>query len=581
MKKPYKNKLSLCMIVKNEAHNLRDCIEPLKPVLDEIIVVDTGSTDGTREVAKSLGAKVFDFTWCDDFSAARNESLRHATGDYILWLDADDRVDNGEVKKIGNLKENFPSPKNKAYFLIIRSISSIDGETRFLQLRIFPNLLGVKFEGRIHEQVSHILRKLRVELVNTDIAIIHKGYSNPESIAHKSKRNLRILQKEIESDPENPIFNYHLGRTFFLLGENDQAISHMKKVYENCGVRIREKQFFLDCSLLLGELYTASKRYEEALSVYKDIERDYEKNALIRIRLGEALFYLGQFHEAIRELESSFANEFAVGLLPLNIEWNEYYRLYILSLCYKKIGNVEKAKILFSQMQEKSCKHYKNLEKLGFLLLSQGEFEEALKFYIKIVENRGDSDEIYTNIGLCLKKIGQASEAEKVLMKALALNPKRMEALVNLGYIYYEQKEFLKAEETFTKALSIDSNLDDVRLTLSEIYFRQLNLESLVDQCAALLKRLNLKFKLTINNFKDISFLFEEIGNEYNRRRAFYLSLMAYHVSFLISPSNRIMELLFKEASRIHKVENIINKIKEAVYFHNENMQIKNFSSVI
>jgi glycosyltransferase involved in cell wall biosynthesis len=74
------------MIVKNEAENLAPCINPLKPVVDEIIVVDTGSTDNTKEIAEQLGAKVCDFPWCDDFSTARNESIRHATGDYIQTI---------------------------------------------------------------------------------------------------------------------------------------------------------------------------------------------------------------------------------------------------------------------------------------------------------------------------------------------------------------------------------------------------------------------------------------------------------------------------------------------------------------
>ena len=95
--------VSLCVIARNEATNLPACLGPLLPFVGETIVVDTGSTDGTRAVAESMGARVFDFAWCDDFAAARNESLRRATSDWILWMDADDRVDAANAARLGDL----------------------------------------------------------------------------------------------------------------------------------------------------------------------------------------------------------------------------------------------------------------------------------------------------------------------------------------------------------------------------------------------------------------------------------------------------------------------------------------------
>src|SRR5262249_29548303 len=85
---------TLCMIVKDEERNLADCLRGFAPLFDQVVVIDTGSTDRTREIAKGFGAEVYDFPWCDSFSAARNESLRHATGDWVMWADADDRIDD-------------------------------------------------------------------------------------------------------------------------------------------------------------------------------------------------------------------------------------------------------------------------------------------------------------------------------------------------------------------------------------------------------------------------------------------------------------------------------------------------------
>ena len=568
MKRAYKNKLSLCMIVKNEAHNLRDCIEPLKPILDEIIVVDTGSTDGTREVAKSLGAKVFDFAWCDDFSAARNESLRHATGDYILWLDADDRVDDKDVKKIGCLKKNFPSKKNKSYYLIIKSVSPIDGETTFLQIRIFPNINGIKFEGRVHEQISHNLRKLGIELINTDIIIRHQGYDQPKSIDLKISRNLSILLKELESAPENPITHYHLGRTYFLLGENHHAINHMKKIFENDEIRRKEKQLFFDASILLGEFYMASKNYKEAFAVYKVLQRDYGNNILIKIGLGEVLYYLEHFQEAIEELENSFSYSFSAGLFPLNIEWNEFYRLYLLSQCYKKIGDIEKSKSLFNQLEYEIPYLYKKLERLGFLCLKRGEFEEAAEIYEKVLKYKNDSDEILTNLGLSLKKIKNFNQAEVSFKKALEINPNRIEALANLGYLYYEMKDFLKATEYFLKALRINPDLDDLRLILSEIYFIQLDLDEMVKQCECLLNRLGVSYKKIINNFQELSLIYKKIGKEYEKKEIIFLSLLAYKICFLVHPSEEILEKIICNSKKMGNLEDSLEKVKDYLEFH-------------
>jgi glycosyltransferase involved in cell wall biosynthesis len=104
------------MIVKNEEANLAACLEPVADLFDEIIVVDTGSTDATRQIAQRFGAKVFDFPWCDSFSAARNECLRHATGEWIFWLDADDRLDEPNRDKLRALLASL-GQDNAAYSL--------------------------------------------------------------------------------------------------------------------------------------------------------------------------------------------------------------------------------------------------------------------------------------------------------------------------------------------------------------------------------------------------------------------------------------------------------------------------------
>src|SRR5580658_1616487 len=101
-------RVSLCMIVRNEEANLPPCLASVAGLTDEVVVVDTGSHDRTKEIALAHGARVFDFAWCDDFSAARNESLRHARGDWVLWLDADDRVTAENRMRLQKLLRELP-----------------------------------------------------------------------------------------------------------------------------------------------------------------------------------------------------------------------------------------------------------------------------------------------------------------------------------------------------------------------------------------------------------------------------------------------------------------------------------------
>src|SRR6516165_8985780 len=132
--------VSLCMIVRNEEANLGLCLDTAADLVDEIVVVDTGSTDRTREIAAQYGARVYDFRWVDDFSAARNESLRHATGRWIFWLDADDRIDELNRQRLRNLFANLPDENIGfivTYLALREAPSGRDSAADHVQL--FPN----------------------------------------------------------------------------------------------------------------------------------------------------------------------------------------------------------------------------------------------------------------------------------------------------------------------------------------------------------------------------------------------------------------------------------------------------------
>jgi glycosyltransferase involved in cell wall biosynthesis len=217
------------MIVRNEEALLPACLASLADLMAEVIAVDTGSADRTREVAASFGARVFDFAWCDDFAAARNESLRHATGDWVLWLDADERLDDANRDRLQALLDALPSGP-AAYSM--RQRSSAPGgaaATVVDQVRLFRRDPAVGWEYRVHEQLLPSLRRAGYAVHGTDIVIEHAGYQDPALTRRKLRRNLRLLQLDQQERPADAFVLFNLGWAYLELGRDAEAIPFLQR----------------------------------------------------------------------------------------------------------------------------------------------------------------------------------------------------------------------------------------------------------------------------------------------------------------------------------------------------------------
>jgi GT2 family glycosyltransferase len=205
---------SLTMIVRNEEGNLRNALTSVAGLFDEIVVVDTGSTDRTKEIASEFGAAVFDFAWIDDFSAARNVALEHATGDYAFWLDADDVIDPHEREKLEVFLAGLNGHDRAAY--VIRCACDPDtngngGQTVVDHNRLFPLRPDIRWTYRVHEQILPALRRVNIPVRWTDITVRHTGYTDPELRERKLQRDERILREEIMARPGDPFVLFNLG----------------------------------------------------------------------------------------------------------------------------------------------------------------------------------------------------------------------------------------------------------------------------------------------------------------------------------------------------------------------------------
>ena len=174
-------RISLTMIVRNEENNLPHCLESVRGVFDEIVVVDTGSTDRTREIAREFGARVFEFAWIDDFAAARNAALSHATGDYAFWLDADDVLEVRQRENLRRLLDGLRPDDEAAY--VVRCACDPEprggGQTVVDHIRLFPLRQDVRWTYRVHEQILPALRRANIPVRWSDVTVRHTGYTDP------------------------------------------------------------------------------------------------------------------------------------------------------------------------------------------------------------------------------------------------------------------------------------------------------------------------------------------------------------------------------------------------------------------
>ncbi len=305
--------LSVCMIVKDEEKDLPTALSSIKGLADEIIVVDTGSKDGTVAIAQSCGARVFHFAWCDDFSAARNESLKHATKDFILWLDGDDELRKEDHRKIKDHLRRRPG-----WGAYLRTY--VEGEGHALQLRVFPNHRSIRFEGRIHEQAIQSLQAKGIPLSTCDAAIIHHGYEKPEALPEKLRRNRKILEEELAGCPENLNTMFFLARTCLGLGETVSALAYLDAIIARGGDPWARTQTVFNLAFLdKGMILSAQGRTEEALSVLLYGKSLFPEFVLLRYSLGKLRFERKEYKEAFDELLPLRDETFDKELTPINV----------------------------------------------------------------------------------------------------------------------------------------------------------------------------------------------------------------------------------------------------------------------
>lgn len=324
--------LSLCMIVKNEAGVLARCLSCVKDVVDEIIIVDTGSTDKTKKIANKYTDKIFDFKWCDDFSKARNYSFSLAQGKYIMWLDADDYIDEENVQRLISLKQKLDG-KTDVYMLKYNTAFD-NGRPifSFFRERILKNDKSFKWNGVVHEVICP---HGKVEYLNIDINHFKDKVGDKD-------RNLKIYRKYIkDGNILNSREGYYYARELFYHGFYRKCIAQLNKTLKNNDLWIEDRIGGMilkaTCLQFLG------KNKESRLELFKTFEISFPRAKSLCL-IGDSFMAEGKYLNAILWYESAMKRD-------KNLEKNgfvesdyfDYYPALSLCVCYFNLNHFELA----------------------------------------------------------------------------------------------------------------------------------------------------------------------------------------------------------------------------------------------
>jgi tetratricopeptide (TPR) repeat protein len=291
--------LSATLIVRNEERFLGDCLRSIRDVVDEIVVVDTGSTDRTPHIARNLGARLHHFPWRDDFSAARNHALDRARGEWILYIDADESLRPCDV---GALRAQLSEPAHVAYNVLLYARP---GLTPYWEMRLFRNDPAIRFRGVMHENIWPGIEAYRARrgghVGKSPLVIDHRGYEGDQQPKHW--RNLPLLARALREDPRRVFVLCHLANVCLAIGKERLA----ERAWDIALELVRDKRgrglVPEDClpyvSLIQRELAAGG----DALALLTEAQARFPRNLQLRWLQGKALMQARQFDEAIRVFE--------------------------------------------------------------------------------------------------------------------------------------------------------------------------------------------------------------------------------------------------------------------------------------
>lgn len=472
-------RLSLAMIVRDNEDTIEAAMRSIKPWVDEMIVVDTGSKDQTPDICRDLGAKVFEFPWCDDFSAARNESLKHCTGDWIFWMDSDDVIDEGNGRALRALLAQA-IPETMLGFVVQvhcpnrRNDGTMD-KTVVDHVKLLRNRPDLRFEGRIHEQILPAIRAANGDVAFSDLFVIHAGSDQSENgKARKIERDLRILHAELEEQPEHPFVLFNLGMTYADIDEHDKAIDYLLQSINLSDPG--QSQVRKAYALLVGSCMQAN-RIDEAWQACANGRALFPKDPELLFREGMIHHHLGRLHQAARAYLAALSNDDDRHFTSIDPDIVGNKARHNLARVYEDMEDYPKALQLWQQIVSEVPGYRLGWRGIGEIYLKQERWDEASSLAERLLHDpmlhspalRAEGALLAANISIA---IGQPGQACQLLDEALAHHPADIDLLRSLSKVVFEQKAPDEALPVLKHLASADPKDASAHHNLGTIYLR-------------------------------------------------------------------------------------------------------------
>lgn len=421
--------VSICMIVKNEEEFLPNCLESVRDIADEIILVDTGSDDRTIQIAESFGCKVFHQKWEGDFSKHRNYSLKQATSDWIFVIDADEELVGEDIPLLRRCL-NQDAQALLSVTVYNTAERSGKGVTFLPSVRLFRRELGLSYEGIVHNRLNYDSEE---EQLRCPVRLIHHGYDlTPEKMKRKHERSKKLLEKQIAEHPNHVFAHFNLAQ--LIRAESglgtvkaaEETLLHARLVIQLADPdSLRERPLYLMAHHQAATAMYAMKKYEEAeryCQAVLTMKPDYFDAV---ISLGYIYLQEERFDEAEKrfqeylDLQEKFdEHNVSDGIIVAHFQsrHNAYYNLGLIS---ESRQNWSQARDRYQSVLNECDIYLDTLARLGWLMYRLGDNEAALELFKKQMQIDPALDAPYAGMATILYERDSLSEAQDVLHQGI------------------------------------------------------------------------------------------------------------------------------------------------------------------
>ncbi len=505
-----KSTISLVMIVKNEEKFLEGCLESVREWVDEIVIVDTGSTDRTLEIAQKFSAKISHFDWCDDFSAVRNHSLDQATGEWALWLDADERLTAESGQAMRELISRTPKAIG-GYMVNIKNFmrkNELANVSWHRACRLFRNHPSIRFTGRIHEQNARSIEQAGYQVSSSQLNIEHYGYIG-EIMAERDKhaRFLRMLTREVEENPDRAFRSFqqfNLANAYYTMQDYENAVRWFTEADRDPD--IGQEYVAVLYTEWASALYFLG-RHEEALQVCDRAEswgishpglefaRGHAKLQMNLLDEAEAHFqraleqgqtasgafvgdqgaytYKAFYGLALISIQRERLNEtilYCQKALDLNPECIE--ALYLQATVFRRTGLLAEARQRLEKLLLHSPSEDAFVEEMALTLFAQEDYSAALGYLRRAVQSSPNSVDLLLKLGECCEKLALWADAEDSYRSLSSLMPQSAEVRVNLGRVYAARGDVSHALDCYTDAIHLNPQYANAYFNAADLLYQ-------------------------------------------------------------------------------------------------------------